>query len=217
VGILPQDKYEKLRQALNRVRTAFLFHGPMNAYQVEKHLKSNSTTIGRHLRMLVREKELAIYGEKTHWSGQIKQRYGFTFYGFLRSFRIPGAVTLKNFGKTMEIWLKEEKFQFFVPNSEALEGLSDKATSSHLARLCQLTANMFGDAEDFFEDIGYDFDPDVGIELALQLAKEQYGRRFLETSKVLCKSLPSYRKRIEATVNDQQARLSEFRDAVLGD
>jgi len=213
----PETKYDILRGALNKLRTTILLHGPITLYEAQKELKASSTTVDRHLKILVRENELEVYSSPPHWSGQTKKIYGFTFYGFLRSFRIPGAFALKRFKAIMEVWLKKKQFQFFLPNEEALQALRDHDTASSLARLCQLTANMFGEAEDFFEGIGYEFSPNMTIELALQLAQEQYGRRFLEASRVLCKSLPSYRKRIEAVVNAQQAKLDEFRNVVLGE
>jgi hypothetical protein len=213
----PETKYDILRAALNQLRTTILLHGPITLYEAQKELKASSTTLGRRLKILVRENELEVYSSPPHWSGQTKKIYGFTFYGFLRSFRIPEAFALKRFKVIMEVWLKQKQFQFFLPNEEALQALIDRETANSLARLCQLTANMFGEAEDFFEDIGYEFSPSITIELALQLAQEQYGRRFFETSRVLCRNLPSYRKRIEAVVNGQQAKLDEFRTAVLGE
>ena len=214
--IVRETKYDKLRVPLNKLRTTILLHGPITLYEAKEQLHTNSTTADRHLKILLREKELEIYDTELHWSGQTKKIYGFTFYGFLRSFRIPGGVTRKKFTIIMEMWLKQKRFHFFIPNDEALRALSTPEVADNLAKLCHLIANMFGDAEDFLEDLGYEVDPAEVIELAFELARDKYGKRFLGACRVLCNTFPSYRNHIKAIVDTEQARIEEFRIGVFG-
>lgn len=151
----------------------------------------------RHLDTLLSEKEIVLYRTEPHRSGQTKKFYGLTFYGFLRSFRIEGAVTLKNFHKVMELWLPERKFSFFIPNVEALRAIRDRETEISLARFCQLIANMFGEAEEFLYSLGYDEpDPSQIIQLSMQFAGIAYGKRLAEALRLLCKNVPAFRQQI---------------------
>lgn len=211
-----ETKYDKLRVPLNKLRTTILLHGPITLYEAKEQLHTNSTTADRHLKILLREKELKLYDTKPHWSGQTKKFYGYTFYGFLRSFRIPGGVTHQKFTTIMEIWLRQKRFRFFIPNDETLRALSVPQIADNLARLCSLIASMFGDAEDFLEDLGYEVDPEEVIKLAFELARDEYGKRFLEACRVLCNTFPSYRSYIQAIVDNEQTRIDEFRNGVFG-
>jgi hypothetical protein len=195
--MIRESRYETLRLGLNKLRTAILFHGPITLYQAQTVLNAEPSTMKRHLDMLLSEKEIVVYRTEPHQSGQTKKFYGLTFYGFLRSFRIEVAVTLKNFGEIMRMWLPEPKFSFFIPNNEALEAIADREIRASLARFCQLIANMFGEAEEFLYSLQFDEpDPTQIIQLAMQLAGIAYGKRFRETLRVLCRDIPGFRRQI---------------------
>lgn len=193
----PENRYETLRLGLNRLRRAILFHGPITLYEAQRELKAEPSTMKRHLDLLLSEKEIVVYRTEPHQSGQTKKFYGLTFYGFLRSFRIEGAVTLKNFGDIMAVWLPEPKFSFFIPNIDALQATADREIRASLARYCQFIANMFGEAEEFLYNLGFDEpDPTQIIQLSMQFAGFAYGKRWAETLTLLCRDIPAFRQQI---------------------
>jgi hypothetical protein len=217
-----------------------LLNGPITVYDAHKRAEADArrlrkpsestrlpalATIDRRMKILLGMKppELAVYNTEQHRSGQTMKFYGFTFYGFLRSFRIPGGIALKNFKKIMEIWLQEPKFQFFVPRDEALQALKQEGVRFHLARFCQLTANMFGEAEDLLDSLGYDEPhPDEIVRLAMQFAGMKYDRRFLDTMRVLCRHVPTFGNNVRRYIDLQRASLRSiektlFRNDLRGD
>jgi DNA-binding MarR family transcriptional regulator len=213
---MPNDRYETLRLALNRVRTAILFHGPITLYEAQKKLNAEPSTMKRHLDTLLGEKEIVVYRTEPHKSGQTKKYYGLTFYGFLRAFRIERAVALKNFRRIMELWLPESKFSFFISNNEAQAAIKDRETENSLAKFCQLIANLFGEAEDFLYSLGYDeFDPSQIIQLSMQFAGIAYGKRFAETLRVLCRNVPAFRQQITDYIQWAREALNSMEKSLI--
>jgi hypothetical protein len=208
------SRYDTLRRGLNDLRSTILLKGPMTLYDAENELQVSSTNIKRHIEILVREKELVVYRTELHWSRQTKKFYGLTLYGFLRSFRIPGKVAKKNFEAVMTIWLRQERFNFFLPKAEVINVLNHREAEVHLARLCQMIAETFPEAEDladFLESQGFDeSDPTQIIQLAMRLAPNRYGDKFVATSKILCKHLPTYREQLQRSIQSQLSRLQNL-------
>jgi hypothetical protein len=214
--MVPESRYETLRLGLNKLRTTILFHGPITLYEAQKELKAEPSTMKRHLDLLLSEKEIVVYRTKPHQSGQTKKFYGLTFYGFLRSFRIEGAVTLKHFGDIMSVWLPEPKFSFFIPNNEALEAIADREIRTSLARYCQLIANMFGEAEEFLYNLGFDEpNPTQIIQLSMQFAGMAYAKRWVETLTLLCRDIPAFREQILDYIQWARASLNSTENHLI--
>jgi len=213
-------RYEVLVEKLNRLRAQILTHGPVTLYDLEKALNLPSTTVQRHLKILLREDEIAPYETEHHRSGNIKTFYGPTLYGFIRAFRIPRRIAKKKFKSIMGIWLREEKFKFFLPKGEVLEALGQKDVEANLSTLCQMIANMLPEAEDlsyYLEDQGYsESNPTQIIDLAIRLGWGKNRQEFISTSRVLCKHLPSYRKQIEQSIQAHRERIDLMEEEILG-
>lgn len=217
------DRYETLRQALNRLRLQILTTGPITLYDAHKALvekydgKLALPTVDRHIRILRSEREIVVYRRERHRSGQIKKFYGPTFYGFLRSFRIEGGFMFKNFKSILERWFEEEKFPFFMPKADTLAALNDERTGRSLARLCQLVANMFDLAEDMLYEFGYD-KPDPGriVQLSEQLAFAAYDRRFVDTCKTLCQNVPAFGSQVRQLIATQRENLDAIEQEFFG-
>ena len=229
------DRYETVWLRLNQLRTALLYNGPLSVYgaytvlgqrRLPGGIKTASraplATLDRHMKILQELEEVTVYKTEPYKTGQAKKFYGLTLYGFLRSFRIPGAIALKNFRRVIQIWLQEEKFQksFFLPSAEVVEALSDRDATAHLGRFCQFIANMFGDAEDFMdclEAIGYArSDPTRVIDLAMRFAIIEYGSRFVLTLKALCDHFPSFRTQVQGFIKRERESLDVMQNELLG-
>ena len=229
------DRYDTVLLRLNELRKALLLTGPLSVYGAYTVLEGKSgggrvrkvpgaplSTLDRHMKMLQELEEVTVYRTEPHKSGQTKKFYGLTLYGFLRSFRIPGAIALKNFRGAIQVWLKEEKFQrsFFLPAAEVSEALSNRDATGNLARFCQLIANMFGDAEDFLDcmgALGYaESDPGRVIDLAMRFAIVKYGSRFVRTLKVLCHYFPSFRLQVLGFIEHVRESLDVMQAELLG-
>jgi len=222
----------KMRRKLNALRTTLLLNGPMTLYELQKALpyltdgrpklrRPPQSTIDTHLKILTRKtKELIVYKTEPHKSGRPKKYYGFTLYGFLRAFRIPRAVAKSNFGQIMRMWLPQEKFRFILPKQEVVQSLDNKDVENSLANLCQMIANSFSEAEDFldyWEGRGYrESQPSRIIQLAMSAAELKYGKLFIETSKTLCRFLPSYREGVRSFIQAQRSVLDLMEKELLG-
>lgn len=218
------DRYDVLRPKLNELRLTIIREGPLTVYEAYTRLRKSSVasrkkvtplaTVDRNLKILLEQGEIEIIATEPHKSGQVKKIYGLTPYGFLRYFRVPGAPVLKHFGEIARIWLQVPKFRFFVPKKEALNAINSKQVEYHLARYCQLVANLFGEAEDFLDClVGAGFvesKPDQIIELSTQLAWSKYGRRFAESLKVLTDNLPTLKNQIQSYLMMQRKNLDEI-------
>jgi hypothetical protein len=217
----------------------YFMNGPMNPYQAHKKLEEKPSylpkrdrkqksppaqiSVNRHIDILtktIRPPELITYKKEEHWSHQTKVRYGLSIYGFLRCLRIEGGLPLRNFGSAIRTWLKEDRFQFFVPNEEALKALDRPGVEFHLSRLCQLIANMFGEAEDFLEDLGYyEPEPDQIITLAVQFAAYKYRERFIKLCRFLCSSdasLPTLVSRLRSSIEVERENLNMLETQIFG-
>jgi hypothetical protein len=219
------ERYELLRPKLNELRMTILKNGPMTVYQAYTHLKKTAklrrgkgpplASVDRHMKILLDQQEIEVYEKIPHRSGQVKKIYGLTPYGFLRYFRIPGAPVLKDFHQIVSLWLDVPKFRFFVPKEEALRAINtSNLLERHMARYCQLIANLFGEAEDFLdclEAAGYnESSPADVIAMSAQLAWGRYGRRFAESFKILTANLPTLQRQIRAYIISQRSRLDEM-------
>jgi len=226
-------RYKILREKLNRLRAEILLHGPMTLYGIQKSVlveskrdsviksKMPASTIDRHLNILLDQGEIIPYETEAHRSGHTKTSFGLTLYGFIRSFRIPGRIAKKNTKQALEIWLREEKFTFFLPKEEVLNALQHKDTQTNLARLCQMIADMLPEAEElteYLEGQGYsESNPSQIIEFAIRFAGEKYYQEFVATSKVLCKYLPTYKERIRQFIQAQRTGLDSMEKYIFGD
>jgi len=228
------DRYDKVEQSLDKVASKILLGGPMTVYEAYLELQSKSqvrrfgairltpnnpplATVHTHFKILVDEGELIVY--ESVKTGRKQKYYGFTPYGFLMAFGDPTEVAKKNFKRIMKIWLKQEKFKFFLPKDEVLAKIELPEIELHLANICQMVASAFPaaqDVADYLRELGYgEFSPSQIIDFAATVASSAYSDRFLESSKVLAHHFPIYRENIRRFIEKHEQWLAMMRKELV--
>ena len=237
-----EDRNDKLERELDRVAKLILLRGPLTGYGAQEYLQEMKergneavkpgkrdpplSTVHGHLKILEDEGETIVYHRER--ISRKRKYYGLTLYGFL--WNLSPKIVENRFKQILERWLKQKRFNFFLPKHEVSQAIEEEQVAASLGKFCLTIPESLPDAEDLFEYLrmlGFDeSDPSATAQLLINLAggigAAKNPRELLQAMRVLCncEKLPSFRDAMTRFVQNQRSILSRMESElglVIGD
>ncbi len=172
-----------------------LTKGPITVYSASKEYGIALATIHRHFKEMENEKEIKIYREEPHQSGNPKKLYGPTIpgiFGFCSDFES----IRKKFDSIYEKWIKEKPFVNDIKQEFGFSEDFIQQNPREVIQICKKYMKFHNDALDVLDD--EDFLDEHIAEVGFFLHGIKNPKKYLEITKELYEKIPKFRLQMDA-------------------